>query len=84
MANQKLTQEEIDLLNSIGEKKKALQAEFGQIKLLELDLEERSEKAEEFRANLIKENQQAIKQLQDKYGLGSIDLQAGEFIPAKQ
>ena len=32
----------------------------------------------------IQEETDLVKELEDKYGIGSIDLQAGEFIPAPE
>ena len=42
------------------------------------------EKAEGFLAEVRQEEVDLVKQLEDKYGVGSIDLQAGEFIPAPE
>ena len=45
---------------------------------------ERKEKAEGFLAEVRQEEVDLVKLLEDKYGVGSIDLQAGEFIPAPE
>tara|TARA_B100000963_G_C22457696_1_gene594199 strand:- start:419 stop:724 length:306 start_codon:yes stop_codon:yes gene_type:complete len=82
MANQKLTQKELDQLQELSKKNNALVQELGTISLAELNLNERSVKAEEYLAELRKEETDLVKQLEDKYGVGSIDLKEGEFIPA--
>ena len=82
MANQKLTQEELNQLSELQQKNAALVQELGQISLAEINLDARKEKAEEFLAELRQAEVDLVKGLEDTYGVGSIDLQAGEFIPA--
>jgi hypothetical protein len=82
MANQKLTQEELNQLQELQQKNAALVQELGQISLNEINLDARKESAETFLAELRQSESDLVKELEDKYGVGSIDLQAGEFIPA--
>jgi hypothetical protein len=82
MANQKLTQEELNQLSELQQKNAALVKELGQISLAEINLDGRKEKAEVFLAELRQSEVDLIKELENKYGVGSIDLTAGEFIPA--
>ena len=82
MANQKLTQEELNQLQELQQKNAALVQELGSISLAEINLDKRKEKAEEFLAELQQAETDLVKSLEDTYGVGSIDLQAGEFIPA--
>ena len=82
MANQKLTQEELNQLSELQQKNAALVQELGQISLAEINLESRKEKAEEFLGELRQAEADLVKALEETYGVGSIDLQAGEFIPA--
>lgn len=82
MANQKLTEEELKGLSELQQKNAALVSELGQIELSNIALEERRENAEKFLADLREEEQTLAKTLEDKYGVGSIDLKEGEFIPA--
>ena len=82
MANQKLTQEELNQLSELQQKNAALVQELGQISLAEINLDSRKEKAEVFLAELRQSEVDLVKELEDKYGVGSIDIQAGEFIPA--
>ena len=82
MANQKLTQEELNQLSELQQKNTALVQELGQISLAEINLDDRKTRAEEFLAELRQSETDLVKSLEDSYGVGSIDLQAGEFIPA--
>ncbi len=82
MENQKLTQEELNQLSELQQKNAALVQELGQISLAEINLDARKEGAETFLAELKQAEVDLVKELEDKYGVGSIDLQAGEFIPA--
>lgn len=82
MANQKLAQEELDKLSELQQKNAALVQELGSISLAEINLAQRQESAENFLAELRQSETDLVKELEEKYGVGSIDLQAGEFIPA--
>lgn len=81
MANQKLTQEELDKLQELQQKNSALITELGNISLLEINLGKRKEAAENFLVELREAESDLVKALEDTYGAGSIDLQKGEFIP---
>lgn len=82
MENTKLTKEELGKLQELQQKNAALISELGNISLAEINLEQRKESAEEFLTELRASEQEVVKELEDTYGVGSIDLQAGEFIPA--
>ena len=84
MANQKLTQEELDKLQGLSQKNNALISELGNISLIEINLVSRKEAANKFLDELRDEEQELVKSLEDSYGAGSIDLQKGEFIPAPE
>lgn len=82
MENTKLTVEEIEKLQQIQQKNAAVATEFGNLEIAKLQVEARKTEVVEF-FNKLKEDEQAFgKELSDKYGNGSIDLEAGEFIPA--
>lgn len=83
MANQKLTREELEKLQEIQQKNQALVNELGQIGLAQLNIDKRQENAETYLENLRKEESTFAKELEDKYGTGSIDLEKGEFIPSE-
>jgi len=84
MANQKLVQEELDKLQEIQKKNNALIQELGTISLGKINLKDRYEGALKFLTELRESETETAKELETKYGVGSIDLSKGEFIPAPQ
>lgn len=82
MANKKLTKDELKSLTDLQQKNAALVTELGSIELVNIGLEERRENAEKFLLELREEEKELAKKLEDKYGQGSINLDAGEFIAA--
>ena len=82
MANTKLSKEELAKLQELQQKNAALLQELGTISLAEINLEQRKESAEQFLEELRTSEQDVVKELEESYGVGSIDLKAGEFIPA--
>lgn len=82
MENIKLTTEEIEKLQGIQQKNAAVVSELGNLELTKLQMETRRANIIEFINSLREEEQTFGKELSDKYGNGSIDLEAGEFIPA--
>ena len=81
MANKKLTTDEIQRITELQQKNNALATELGQIELIKLNLQLRREAAEKFLEELRSEEQELGKELTDKYGSGSINLETGEFVP---
>jgi len=80
MTTKVLTQEEIQLLKSIQEKRLQLTEQFG---LIELRIQEYELQKEYLKEELKKLRQEEIKTgetLQQKYGDGTINLEKGEFI----
>ena len=84
MANQKLTQEELQTIAELQQKNTAIVSELGQIELARMSVQSRRANAENFLAELRKAEEELANSLNEKYGAGSIDLQNGEFIPAPQ
>lgn len=82
MQNQKLTREELEKLQELQQKQTALVNELGQIGLAQLNLDRRQDNAEKFLDQLRQDESDFIKELESKYGAGSIDIPKGEFIPA--
>ena len=80
---QKFTEEELTSLKTIQSKSQEATLKCGQLYLSKLRLEEQ----EKFLQNQIKELEQEestiAKQLSDKYGKGSIDIETGEFTPVE-
>jgi stress response protein YsnF len=77
----KLTQEEIDNLTNLKKGYEELTKVIGNTEVQILTLELRKE---QFKANLFQFQQdeaKLAKELEDKYGNGSISLEKGEFLP---
>ena len=81
MENTKLTVEEIEKLQEIQQKNAAVATELGNLEITKLQVEARKNEILEFFNKLKEEEQTFGKELSDKYGNGSIDLEKGEFIP---
>jgi hypothetical protein len=81
MEKQVLTQEEIQSLKTIQSNQSLLIEQLGLLEYRVLILEKEKEKLKQTLQNQIEAEEQIGKQLQQKYGDGSIDLEKGEFIP---
>jgi hypothetical protein len=83
MENTKLTIEEVEKLTKIQQDNAAVASELGNLEITKLQIEARKNEVVEY-FNKLKEEEQAFgKELSEKYGNGSIDLEKGEFIPAQ-
>ena len=82
MENQKLTQEELQTIQDLQNKNRAVVTEFGEVELIKLSIEARIENAKKFLAELRQAEQDFGKELSEKYGDGTVDLSTGEFVPA--
>jgi hypothetical protein len=80
MENTKLTIEEVEKLQEIQQKNAAVANELGNLEVTKLQIEARRNEIIEYFNNLKTEEQALGKELSDKYGNGSIDLEKGEFI----
>lgn len=80
MENTKLTIEEVEKLQEIQQKNAAVANELGNLEVTKLQIEARRNEIIEYFNNLKTEEQTLGKELSDKYGNGSIDLEKGEFI----
>ena len=87
--SKQLSQEELDRLKALKTKSDSKIIEFGQLEIETIltrqylkSLEETKTKLQSEFELLQKEEQEAAKELNEKYGEGSIDLEKGEFIPA--
>jgi len=84
MANQKLLQEEIQQIQDVQNRMQAVKTELGQLALAKIDLKNRKTNVENYLVETQEIEATLVKELEDKYGRGSIDLQKGEFVPEKQ
>jgi len=82
MENQKLTQEELTTLQELQQNGQAIIDELGQIELAKLTLGQRRTKAEQFLADLQKQEQEFIQNITNQYGIGTINAETGEFVPS--
>ena len=77
----KLTQEDLNKLNLLKDNKETFLKELGQIKYNEILLDERNDKALDFFEKLKQQEKSIIKELEEKYGRGSVNVDTGEFTP---
>ena len=77
----KLTIEEVEQLQAVQQKYNAVINELGNIELTKINLESRKEEVLTFLSELKTEEQTIGKELNEKYGVGTINLEKGEFIP---
>ena len=84
MENKKLTQEELQQIETVKQKSQAVVQELGQIELLKLNLKSRRENALAFLEELKQEEKALAEALEAAYGKGTIDLEKGEFTPLEE
>ena len=84
MANQKLSKEELGKIEEIQKRVQAVKAELGNVGLAEIDLKTRKANIEQYLTETQEQEASVVKELEEKYGKGSIDLQNGEFIPSEE
>lgn len=82
METQKLLQEEMQQIEDIQKKMQIIKAEFGQLSLAKIDLKNRKTTLENYLVDTQESEKKLAKELEEKYGKGSIDLQEGIFIPS--
>lgn len=77
----KLTEEELNKFAEIQAKNNAVVNQLGNLELTKLQVENRRVEILNFLNELREEENEFGKELTEKYGEGSIDLQTGEFLP---
>jgi len=82
MENTKLTIEEIEQLQELQKENQAVAQELGSLEITKLQIEARREEVVKYFNELKTKEQETGKFFQEKYGVGTIDLDKGEFIPA--
>jgi|TARA_B110000902_G_scaffold220085_1_gene254807 hypothetical protein len=80
---QKFTEEELTTLRTIQSKSQNATLKFGQLYLNKIRLEEQETILKSHVKGLEQEEAEIAKQLSDKYGKGSIDIETGEFTPTE-
>ena len=81
MANKKLLKKELEQIEEIQTRMQAVRTEFGSLALAEIDLKNRKVSVENYLTETQDLENKLVAELTEKYGRGSIDLQAKEFIP---
>ena len=79
----KLEKNELSQLNSIKNARSSVINEFGKISIIELQLSQRKNNAEINFAKIEEAQVDLAKNLEEKYGKGTIDIDSGVFIPLK-
>lgn len=82
MKTQKLSEQELQEIETIQKRMKAIQNELGLIGISEIDLQTRKTSVHKFLSETRDAEGSLAKELEEKYGKGSIDLQEGIFIPS--
>ena len=79
MATTKLTEEEINNINTISNDNQVLRQELGKLGLEKIELESREKNLKAFLVNIREREAELNKALTDKYGPGTVDLKTGEI-----
>lgn len=80
----KLTQEELASLVELQRKSTAVTQEFGNLEIMKLQMNARKDELVAFYGQLKEDERTFGKELSEKYGDGTIDIEKGEFIPANK
>ena len=84
METKKLQTQELQQIKALQEKSQSLVIELGQIELIKISLEERTQNAKAFLKEVKEEEKTLAEFLEEIYGKGSVDLDKGEFVPFEQ
>ena len=86
--NKKFTQDELAKIVELREENAKKISEFGQVELEILLTDQRMEALQDAKQKLQNDyvelqnkEKELVKELNDKYGSGTVDLESGEFIP---
>jgi len=80
MENKKLTKEELDQIKEIQTQNQSIVVELGNLEVAKIQIENRYDELVEFYNQMKVKEQDLGKQLSDKYGDGTIDIEKEEFI----
>ncbi len=83
MAEIKFTEKELKSIQEISQKSNDITNRFGQLTIAKINLDKQSEtiEGEEFKLH---EELEALKEINEKYGPGSLDPQTGVFTPTTE
>lgn len=83
MENKKLETLEIEKVKELQQRSSSITVEFGNLEILKLQVDSRKEDLINAYSALKQEEVQFGKELSEKYGDGTIDIEKGEFIAQK-
>jgi len=81
---QKFSKEELEALTSLQVQTQNITMRLGQLYVSKLKLEEQETSLKAYVKSLEEEEAKMAKNLSDKYGKGSIDIETGEFTPSEK
>jgi len=81
MESIKLTEEQINQLTTVQNRREATKNELSDIGFLRLKLKRKEDRIEEFNNDTIEMEKEIAKSLELKYGRGSVDIETGTFTP---
>lgn len=81
---QKFTEEELKLLTNLQTKSQNATLQFGQLYLAKIRLDEQETALKNYVKSIEEEEANLAKELSDKYGKGSINIDTGEFTPIEE
>ena len=79
----KFTEEEIKSITDLQSKTQAVVFQLGQLKLSEMQLEDRLKELKQALTNIESEETTLAEGFSKKYGVGSLNIETGEFTPNK-
>jgi hypothetical protein len=79
----KFTQEEINSITELQNKTQSVVFQLGQLKLSEMQLESRLEELKQNLTSIETEETTLADSFSKKYGIGSLNIETGEFTPTK-
>ena len=79
----KFTQEEINSITELQNKTQSVVFQLGQLKLSEMQLESRLEELKQNLTSIENEETSLADTFSKKYGVGSLNIETGEFTPTK-
>ncbi len=81
---QKFTEPEMEALKEIQNQSQQLIFRAGQLYLSKLKIKESEKEIVTIQNNLVESERNIAKELTDKYGKGTIDIESGEFTPIEE
>ena len=79
----KFTEEEINQITELQNKTQGVVFQLGQLKLSEMQLEDRLKELKQALTNIESEETTLAEGFSKKYGVGSLNIETGEFTPNK-